>query len=303
MAKPNNMCSINNIKDLKVKKAIKSVLRWISIILGIVVLAVSLRVFIFDTYTIPTPSMEPAIMSGDHVVVNKLVPGPRIIKNFFSLSKGEKPDFKRLPGWNVKRNDVLIFNFPYSDWGRLDLDMGVFYAKRCVAIPGDTFHIENGFYRVQQVADTLGYIVNEWILSKKPDYEFASEIFHCFPYDHRYNWNIKHFGPIYIPKKGTTMPLDTVNVALYHNLIAYETLKTVSVKNGTVAIGDSAINEYTFRKNYYFMAGDYVFDSKDSRYWGLLPEDHITGKVAFVWNTKDMQTGKKRWNRFLKKVK
>jgi signal peptidase I len=99
------------------------------------------------------------------------------------------------------------------------------------------------------------------------------------------------------------MPVDTMNIILYRNLIAYEMQKPVSVNGGTVAAGDSIIHEYTFRKNYYFMTGDFVFDSKDSRYWGLLPEDHITGKVAFVWNTKDMHSGKTRWNRFLKKIK
>jgi signal peptidase I len=50
------------------------------------------------------------------------------------------------------------------------------------------------------------------------------------------------------------------------------------------------------------MAGDYTPDSRDSRYWGLLPEDHIVGKVAFVWQSKDRQTGKQRWERFFKTV-
>lgn len=282
---------------------LKSIFQWFLFIIMAAALAVSLRVFIFDTYTIPTPSMEPAIMPGDHVVVNKLVPGPRIIRNFFSLGKGVKPVFMRLTGWKVERNDVLIFNFPYSDWGRLDLDMNLFYAKRCVAVPGDTFYIENGFYKVKGVTDTLGCFENQRVLSERPDHEFAPEIFHCFPYNPHFNWNIKNFGPIYVPEKGATISIDTLNGVLYRNLITYEMQEPVSVKNGTVALGDSTINEYTFNKNYYFMAGDYIFDSQDSRYWGLLPEDHITGKVSFVWNTKDIHTGKIRWNRFLKKVK
>lgn len=292
-----------NLKGLKVKKIIKSIVQSILIFLGIIVLAVSFRVFFFATYTVPTPSMEPTIMSGDHVVVNKLVPGPRIIKNFFSLGKGETPNCTRLGGHPVKRNDMLIFNFPYSNRERLDLNMNLFYAKRCVAIPGDTFYIENGFYKVKGVPDTLGYCKNQHILSERQDYTFTPEIFHCFPYDPRYNWNIKNFGPVYIPGRGDKMTIDTLNAIVYRNLISYETQKPVSIKNGIVVLGDSIINEYTFNKNYYFMTGDFVFDSQDSRYWGLLPEDHIVGKVSFVWNTKDMHTGKTRWNRFLKKIK
>src|SRR5690554_4642305 len=278
-------------------------MQWILIILGAIFLAVCMRIFIFATYTIPTPSMEPAIMSGDHVVVNKLVPGPRVIKNFFSLGKGEKPAFRRFGGREVKRNDILVFNFPYPNGMRIDMDLGLFYAKRCVAIPGDTFYIENGFYKVKGISDTLGYYKNQRILSERPNHEFAPAIFHCFPYDSRYNWNIKNFGPVYIPERGASVAIDSLNMLIYRNLIAYETGKTVSVKNGRVALGDSSIHEYTFNRNYYFMAGDLVFDSRDSRYWGLLPEDHITGKVSFVWNTKDVHSGKTRWDRFLKKIK
>jgi signal peptidase I len=83
--------------------------------------------------------MDPAIIPGDKVIVSKLIPCPRIIRNFFSLHKGEKPDITRLKGTRaVRSNDVLIFNFPYSDCNRLEMNMNVFYAKRCVAIPGDT---------------------------------------------------------------------------------------------------------------------------------------------------------------------
>jgi signal peptidase I len=50
------------------------------------------------------------------------------------------------------------------------------------------------------------------------------------------------------------------------------------------------------------MAGDLVFDSQDSRYWGLLPEDHIVGKAFAVWKSKDPKTGKWRWKRFFTRI-
>jgi signal peptidase I len=112
---------------------LKECLYWFFIVLGGILLAIVLRVYFFAAFVIPTPLMEPAIIPGDKVMVNKQIPGPRIIRNFFSLHRGEKPDIKRLKGMRaVRRNDVLIFNFPYSDWNRLEMDMGVFYAKRCV---------------------------------------------------------------------------------------------------------------------------------------------------------------------------
>ncbi|GHV71931.1 hypothetical protein FACS189420_8420 [Bacteroidia bacterium] len=52
--------------------------------------------------------------------------------------KGGKFETFRVKGFGkVKRNDVIVFNFPYSDWSKLQPDLGVFYLKRCVAIPGE----------------------------------------------------------------------------------------------------------------------------------------------------------------------
>src|SRR5690606_25230448 len=127
-----------------------------------------------------TPSMEPSILAGDRVIVNKLIPGPLIVKNILSLGKEEKPIYKRLIGYRkVKRNDVLIFNFPYSDHKDLELNMKVYYAKRCIALPGDTFYIENGIYRVKGLSDTLGHYENQHILSQNKGSDF--DLYNCFP--------------------------------------------------------------------------------------------------------------------------
>ncbi|MCD8261336.1 MAG: S26 family signal peptidase, partial [Bacteroides sp.] len=56
------------------------VIYWSFLILAAIIVSISLRLFLFDRYLIPTPSMEPVILTGDYVVVNKLVPGPRLIK-------------------------------------------------------------------------------------------------------------------------------------------------------------------------------------------------------------------------------
>lgn len=290
--------------QINIKKLLKNTGNLLLLILGGLLLAVVLRVFLFASYKIPSPSMEPAILAGDFIIVNKLIPGPRIMTNFFSLRKGEKPVFKRLTGYrSVRRNDVLVFNFPYSDWNKLGFDLNVYYAKRCVGIPGDTFYIENGIYKVNGVADTLGNYQHQQFFAETNAETIDPNIYHCFPFDSAHNWNTKQFGPLYIPKSGDNLPLDTFNIMLYKNLIRHETDKPVAVENGHVLLGDSIINAYTFAQNYYFTAGDFVADSKDSRYWGLLPEEHIVGKVAFVWKSEDMHSGKIRWERIFKTIK
>jgi signal peptidase I len=51
------------------------------------------------------------------------------------------------------------------------------------------------------------------------------------------------------------------------------------------------------------MVGDLAVESYDSRYWGLLPEDHIIGKATIIWQSKDININSRRWDRILKKIK
>jgi signal peptidase I len=268
-----------------------------------IVLAIMMRVFIFSSFKIPSYSMSPALDAGDYILVNKLVLGGRIYKNF-DFRKGGKVETKRLWGFReVKRNDVLVFNFPYrDDWVNMDFNFNVFYVKRCVAIPGDTFYIENGIYKVKNCSDTLGCYPNQAENYQRFARDTGRIVDECFPFDGEYNWTVLNFGPLYVPGKGSTLAIDAQNIKLYRNLIVYETELPITVKNDTVYIDDEILRTYTFRKNYYFMAGDWTFDSRDSRYWGLLPEDHIVGKAAVIWKSEDMNTGKFRWERFLKTI-
>lgn len=263
-----------------------------------------MKVFLFDSFKIATPSMEPAIMAGDHIIVNKLLLGPRLYENFGFL-KGEKTKMERIKGFRkVKRNDVLVFDFPYMTPDKIRQGGYVFFVKRCVAIPGDTFLIDNGVYKVKNISEDLGHVKRQRELSEINESSLRDEIRNVFPKDTTYfRWSIKNFGPIYIPAKGDNIKIDSISIMLYKNLIEYETGKNLSVKKGIVYLNDSLLHNYTFLQDYYFMAGDWIFDSVDSRYWGLLPDDLIIGKAAIIWKSQDINTGKFRWERFLKTVK
>jgi signal peptidase I len=268
-----------------------------------VLLAIILRTFVFLSFTTPGSSMEPAILDGDYVFVNKLIYGPRIIKNFKFMNGGKFETF-RIKGFSkVKHNDIIVFNYPYSQWGHLQPDLDVYAIKRCVALPGDTFYIEDGIYRVNRSDMKLGYYPYQEEIAKIPDNVLPDVIFNCFPQNDNYAWNIKEFGQLYVPKSGDNLPIDTLNYLPYKNLIEYETGRKISIRNGTVCLDDQLLNQYTFKLNCYFVSGDNIFNSKDSRYWGLLPEDHIVGKAVVIWQSKDRKSGKRRWDRTFKSIK
>ena len=289
---------------MTIKRIFKKILNGFLLLIVTIALAIIMKVFLFASFKIPTPSMSPAIEPGDHIFVNKLLLGPRLFENFGFLY-GEKTKMKRIQGFsNVKRNDVLVFDFPYETANKIKQGGNVFYVKRCVAIPGDTFYIENGIYKVKGISADLGHTGRQKEMSLTEEDSLRREIRLTFPKDTtHYYWTIKNFGPLYVPAKGDNVPIDTMTVLLYKNLIEYETEKVVSIKDGIVCLGDSVINNYTFRQDYYFMAGDWIFDSVDSRYWGLLPDDLVVGKATVIWKSEDMDTGKYRWNRFLKKIR
>jgi len=289
------------------KSILKSVIKFIMFIVLSLGLAVVFRVFIVaPIISIPSKSMEPAVMAGDRIIVTKLIPGARVFEDFRQFRIDGKVQTKRLRGIRqVRRNNVLVFNFPYSgDWDRIDMDLNVLYLKRCVALPGDTFSIENGIYKVNNCLDSLGCAFRQQELTLQSRDDFSPVIWNCFPHDSvHYSWNIKDFGPLYVPASGNSISLDIRNMLLYKNLIEYETNQKLSVHNGLVYLADERLNTYTFKLNYYFMAGDNIFDSGDSRYWGLLPEDCMIGKAIFVTHSKDPATGKFRWKRLIKIIK
>jgi signal peptidase I len=127
-----------------------------------------------------------------------------------------------------------------------------------------------------------------------------------FPSDEQYTWNLDNFGPIWVPKKGTTIQLTTKNLPLYKRIIDVYEENDLAVRNGEIYINGAVVKDYTFKLDYFWMMGDNRYNSADSRFWGFVPEDHVVGKASFVWLSLDKNKSflsKIRWNRFFMGVK
>lgn len=166
---------------------------WIDAAVFAIVAATIIRTFVFEAYTIPTPSMEKTLLVNDFLFVSKFSYGPRIpntpiampfvhhtlpYSNLKSYSEKVYIPYTRWFKTPVKRNDVVVFNFPvndtlindeehfgskvtyyqavremgrdrvWQDYGSLiitrPVDKRENFIKRCVAIGGDVLQVING---------------------------------------------------------------------------------------------------------------------------------------------------------------
>ena len=239
------------------------------------------RMLCFDYFTIPTESMYPTLKPGDKVIVNKLQMGARIYTDLNFNTEGQELKAFRMKGYRaVKHNDIVVFNFA-NHWGKIYFIINNVFCKRCIGLPGDSVSAKDGHYVNNNYDDVLCQEEEQTRLEHTPD-SLIREGFWIPPY---YNgWNIKNFGPMYIPRKGDMMKVDALEAAIYEVMLEWELGKTITwdrEKNEAYADG-VRITHHTWQHNYYYMAGDNVMNSCDSRFWGVVPEEYIVGVVQKV---------------------
>ena len=186
-----------NARLCEKSSAYRTVYEWVSAIIFATVVASLIHLFVFQMYVIPSSSMEKTLLIGDYLYVSKVTYGPQMpntpvafpfVHHTMPFSQTKKSfsecikwPYHRLKGFgSVKRNDVVVFNFPAGDtvllqrqdvtyydvlreyqrtYGqkagreRLFNDYTVItrpvdkrenYIKRCVAIAGDSLKIVGG---------------------------------------------------------------------------------------------------------------------------------------------------------------
>lgn len=145
----------------------------VNAILFAIVAATLIRSTTFESYTIPTGSMEESMLVGDFLFVSKMHYGvrlpitpftiplmhnaivqPKQFINYAEQTIDSKPPIKsyvdivelpyvRLPKFTeVQNNDPVVFNYPADQWHE-PIDKKENYVKRCVGTPGDSLRIEH----------------------------------------------------------------------------------------------------------------------------------------------------------------
>lgn len=256
----------------KFDKAIDIVWKAMLCVLVVGALHFGRRIIIAERFRIPTESMKPTLESGDKVWVNKLLYGARIYKSFNFEDHAPLKCF-RMPGFRkIRPGDVICFNYPlgYDKWTEIEFKINYVYCKRVVGVPGDTIGIKDGITWNNNYEGVLGSLKYQTMVQNTPDsILWVNQMMMSMPFSYPW-WTIKNLGPLYIPEKGATVSLDQSGRSIYGPVIRYETGLWPSEE----------MESYRFKNNYYFAFGDYSIDSKDSRYWGFIPEDFIIGIVG-----------------------
>lgn len=100
-----------------------------------------------------------------------------------------------------------------------------------------------------------------------------------FPNNQFFAWNKDFMGPLFVPNSGSMVELNPRSIELYKRIIDVFEGNDLIYNLARILINGVKVDRYVFQGNYYFVVNDDRDMAKDSRYWGFVPEDYITGKV------------------------
>lgn len=157
-----------------------------------------------------------------------------------------------------------------------------------------------GLYKINATAEEAALIKQEKNVVAIETY-VDTIVGYTFPQEPAgYPFSIDNFGPITVPKKGSTVMLTSLNMPLYRRIITTYEKNTLEERDGKIIINGKETNQYTFQLNYYWMMGDNRHRSQDSRFWGFVPETHVVGKASLIWFSWEKGP---RWKRLFNGIK
>lgn len=236
---------------------------FIAFLIKLALAMVVLRALVFSPFNIPSESMQPRLLIGDYLIVNKMSYGWSRYSLPFSPNLFSGRIFGSLP----ERGDVVVFKAPPTS--RDD------YIKRVIGLPGDRIRMDKGVLHLngkvipkQRVAD--------FVIPVTDNMRAASGAAPCYlPV-----FEVKDNGgnPMCrYPQYRETLP----------NGVSYLTLDLMDTEMDNTYV-------YTVPKDHVFLMGDNRDRSADSRFpavegggIGIVPVDHLVGRAQFTFFSTD----------------
>jgi signal peptidase I len=232
----------------------------------------AIRHAVGQAFKIPAGSMEKTLLIGDHILVSKYVYGlynPWTGTRLFALHAPH-------------RGDVIVFRYPW--------DTQRVFIKRVIALPGERVHLLNRQVYVNAQALQEPYVHSTASLSRD-----------------------ESFGPVAVPKNGDTLEIRSDNrlylngeplpmpSGLYYPQDQGRAMTGFEVFYAPLFPAEVTLQQpvgpFPVAQNYYFTLGDTRNNSKDSRYWGFVPEANILGVAKTIYWSWDRVAEQVRWER------
>lgn len=216
-------------------------------IFPVIAFVLVLRSFLYEPFQIPSGSMKPTLLVGDFILVEKFTYGLRdpVVRNkFYEVGA-------------PKRGDTIVFKYPE--------DTNIDFIKRVVGLPGDTI-----MYEDKQV----------FIKPACPSGENCAEM---QPVD--MNFVEKgDFEQLVNPNPRQMVDLERFDEQLGD--IEHQILRLpLPLQSQQRFFNQDGVSygQWEVPEGNYFVLGDNRDNSRDSRFWGFVPEENLVGKAVAIW--------------------
>ncbi|HEY0759947.1 MAG TPA: signal peptidase I [Acidisarcina sp.] len=196
-------------------------------LLAMIVVALFLLTFVTQPFRIPSASMEPTLLVGDFLLVNKTVEPQESATSGSVLSRVA---LGPMAYQRIHSGDIVVFRYPP--------DPKIHVVKRVIGLPGDHIKMRNGVLYRNGKAQSEAYVM--------------------------------------APPGGQNLIRDDFPEALYTDPavdLRWWMQVRRAVQNGEYVVPDGG----------YFVLGDNRSNSRDSRYWGLVPRQNIVGSPFLIY--------------------
>lgn len=264
---------------------------WTESILFALAMVFLIRTFVVEPFKIPTGSMTPTLLGvkkvcpscgaegrydqktcpydgarmklehiGDKILVNKFIYGAKT-PDRIPFTAILLP-YLQLPGLRQpRRGDIVVFHYPE--------EVAVDYVKRLAGLPGETIEIRGG---------------KIWADGREVEIpEMAGIYYHNVnpPPPGTPAWGVS--GQRFtVPARGMEIDLDPQTRREWEDLVRHDGRK-LEIREGAVYVDGQPRSSYTLEQDHYYVLGDNSSNSRDSRYWGFVPEKFLQGNVFFKY--------------------
>ncbi|OQY37854.1 MAG: hypothetical protein B6226_04530 [Candidatus Cloacimonetes bacterium 4572_65] len=339
-------------KDKQFKKKKPFIQDWVEAILYALVVAMIIRNFTFQNFKIPSGSMEKTLLVGDYLVANKMkyhVTDPKRgeIVTFRMPIDPDNPNdidtsdpqnsmnpFAKYVGSYKKLypplyiNTKTLFDFPAWTWFGITYYTPKNIVKRVVGMPGDTLKIVNseifingenmkhfhGTYKYYFNFRNLMPYLNYLSKSKREEYKdyFGNE-----NPENVARYLLSTFGGTLANIDRESFDKRTIKFKKFLTETYIDSRSQNEIKWDDKVMGTpDNFGPVVVPQGNYFVMGDNRNNSYDSRYWGFLNRENISGTPSLIFFSKDEssmdalqgnhtinRSGKVRWDRIFNLVK